>query len=172
MLQHGNHQQAHHSRGETAVVQAHAAMKLRHRGNHAEMHKRNNNAIIPAVLGGNGAQSGGIADTHHQRLGIHKLGEPSVSHAFATHSDTAIGSVQPIESTTSRLIRSMILSCSCTVIPQRYKKKTRDERRERREISKKNNFFSLLLNVVTSFLQGRTSQTPRSRISNPGRPTP
>ena len=101
-LQTGNHQQAYQRSGETAVVQAHAAVKHRHGGHHAEVHHGRQHTVEPAVFVGDGAEAVGIAQTHHNGLGMEVLGEGGTedggeelenmgSHRIAQHDGPDIG---------------------------------------------------------------------------------
>ena len=74
-LQSGNHQQTHQTGGETTVVQAHTAVEYRQGGDHTEVHHGCNHTIEPAVLVRNGAEAVGIAQTHHDGLGMEELGK-------------------------------------------------------------------------------------------------
>ena len=74
-LQGGEHQQAHQRCREAAVVQAHAAVELGHGGDHAVVEHGGEEAVAPAVLVGDGAQTVGIAQTHHNGLGMKLSGK-------------------------------------------------------------------------------------------------
>ena len=67
-LQLGKQEDAHQRRSKAAVVQAEAAVEIRHRGHQQEVQEGRNDALLPAVFVGNGAQAVGIAQAHNNGL--------------------------------------------------------------------------------------------------------
>ena len=67
--------------GEAAVVQAVAAVEVGHGGHQQVVHHSGDEAVAPAVLVGDGAQAVGVAQTHHDGLGVDCAGKIAAKQA-------------------------------------------------------------------------------------------